>query len=109
MDLHGLAARVGQVTQLDGIAGPVTKLVKRAAPPKSLAKDVLSGTWLGHPLHPLLTDIPIGSFTSATALDLIGGNPAPSGAAAVVAGGVPLSPPAAGAGAAGWSQTHGEG
>ena len=36
-------------------------------------KDVLSGTWLGHPLHPLLTDLPIGFWTSAFTLDLVGG------------------------------------
>lgn len=33
-------------------------------------KDVLSGTWLGHSLHPMLTDVVIGSFTSASLLDL---------------------------------------
>ncbi|MGH3973147.1 MAG: Rieske 2Fe-2S domain-containing protein [Pseudonocardiaceae bacterium] len=35
-------------------------------------KDLLSGTWLGHPAHPLLTDIPIGAWTSALLLDLMG-------------------------------------
>ncbi len=37
-------------------------------------KDGLSGTWLGHALHPLLTDLVIGSFVSATVLDVIGGD-----------------------------------
>ena len=39
-------------------------------------KNFLHGTWLGHPLHPLLTDIPIGAWTTAAALDAceIGGN-----------------------------------
>lgn len=36
-------------------------------------KDVLSGTWLGHAVHPMLTDVVIGSFVSATMLDLLGG------------------------------------
>lgn len=31
--------------------------------------DVLHGTWLGHPLHPALTDVPLGSWTAALALD----------------------------------------
>jgi nitrite reductase/ring-hydroxylating ferredoxin subunit/uncharacterized membrane protein len=35
-------------------------------------KDLLSGTWLGHPAHPLLTDVPIGAWTSALLLDLMG-------------------------------------
>ncbi|MBD0283722.1 MAG: DUF2231 domain-containing protein [Thermoleophilaceae bacterium] len=32
-------------------------------------KDVLSGSWLGHPLHPLATDAVIGSWTMAVLLD----------------------------------------
>ncbi len=32
-------------------------------------KNFLHGTWLGHPLHPLITDVPIGSWTSAAVLD----------------------------------------
>jgi nitrite reductase/ring-hydroxylating ferredoxin subunit/uncharacterized membrane protein len=43
-------------------------------------KDVLSGTWLGHPAHPLLTDLPIGAWASAVVLDVIGNGR--SGAAA---------------------------
>src|SRR5919205_2402952 len=34
-------------------------------------KTLLSGTWLGHPLHPVLTDIPIGAWTLALLFDLI--------------------------------------
>jgi nitrite reductase/ring-hydroxylating ferredoxin subunit/uncharacterized membrane protein len=33
-------------------------------------RNVLHGTWLGHPLHPVITDIPIGAWTASTALDL---------------------------------------
>jgi nitrite reductase/ring-hydroxylating ferredoxin subunit/uncharacterized membrane protein len=32
-------------------------------------RDFLDGTWLGAPLHPVLTDIPIGASTTAIALD----------------------------------------
>jgi nitrite reductase/ring-hydroxylating ferredoxin subunit/uncharacterized membrane protein len=35
---------------------------------KQLA-NALHGVWLGHPLHPVLTDIPLGSWTAATVLD----------------------------------------
>ena len=34
------------------------------------AVDVLHGVWLGHPLHPVLTDIPIGAWTLAMMCDL---------------------------------------
>lgn len=35
-------------------------------------KDFLNGTWLGHPLHAVLTDVPIGAFTLALVLDFFG-------------------------------------
>ncbi|HUQ16366.1 MAG TPA: Rieske 2Fe-2S domain-containing protein [Candidatus Saccharimonadales bacterium] len=37
-----------------------------------ILRDFLHGTWLGHPLHPLLTDVPIGALTVALILDLLG-------------------------------------
>jgi len=35
-------------------------------------KDFLNGTWLGHPVHSALTDVPIGGLTVAIVLDIIG-------------------------------------
>ncbi len=34
-------------------------------------KDALYGTWLGHPLHPAMTDVPIGAWTASAALALL--------------------------------------
>jgi len=34
-------------------------------------KSFFNGTWLGHPLHPVLTDIPLGAWTLAVIFDLI--------------------------------------
>lgn len=34
-------------------------------------KNLLHGTWLGHPLHPVLTDLPIGAWSVALVFDLI--------------------------------------
>jgi uncharacterized membrane protein len=34
-------------------------------------REVLGGAWLGHALHPVLTDLPIGFWTSAWVLDLV--------------------------------------
>jgi nitrite reductase/ring-hydroxylating ferredoxin subunit/uncharacterized membrane protein len=42
---------------------------------KPPAKGILSGTWLGHALHPLMTDVVIGTWVSATLLDVVGGDP----------------------------------
>jgi nitrite reductase/ring-hydroxylating ferredoxin subunit/uncharacterized membrane protein len=33
-------------------------------------RNFLHGTWLGHPLHPVLTDVPLGAWSASTALDL---------------------------------------
>jgi nitrite reductase/ring-hydroxylating ferredoxin subunit/uncharacterized membrane protein len=35
------------------------------------AVDALHGVWLGHPLHPVLTDIPIGAWTLGVLCDLV--------------------------------------
>lgn len=38
-----------------------------------LRRDVLQGAWLGHALHPLLVEVPMGTWMSAAVLDLAGG------------------------------------
>jgi nitrite reductase/ring-hydroxylating ferredoxin subunit/uncharacterized membrane protein len=40
--------------------------------PMRPVKDFLNGTWLGHPVHSALTDVPIGGLTVALVLDIIG-------------------------------------
>ena len=35
-------------------------------------KDILNGTWLGHPVHPVVTDVPVGAMTVAAVLDVTG-------------------------------------
>lgn len=35
-------------------------------------KDLLYGTWVGHPLHPFLTDVTLGAMTTSMALDALG-------------------------------------
>jgi nitrite reductase/ring-hydroxylating ferredoxin subunit/uncharacterized membrane protein len=35
-------------------------------------KDALNGTWLGHPVHPVVTDVPVGAMTVAALLDIAG-------------------------------------
>src|SRR3954471_5014292 len=107
MNLHRAANQLGGVEPLDRLAEPLGKLVKRMAPSKTPIKDLLSGTWLAHPLHPLLTDIPIGSFTSASLLDLLGGRRSQPAANLLTAVGVAATLPTAAAGFADWSDTYG--
>ena len=106
--LHDVAMRIEKLDGLDAIAEPVGATVKRLIPPGRL-KDLLSGTWLGHQLHPLLTDVPIGAFTGATLLDLLGGRRAQPAANLLAAVGVASAVPTAAAGLADWSDTSGPG
>jgi len=67
-----LAERLAALEQLDAPASTVAKKVRELIP-SGPVKDALSGTWLGHALHPLLQLVPLGTWTSAVILDLIGG------------------------------------
>lgn len=71
-------------------------------------RHVLTGEWLGHPLHPMLTDLPVGFWTSAFVLDL-GGRRTRAGADVMVAAGLLSALPTAAAGLADWrSRSRGE-
>lgn len=76
------------------------------APAMRRLKIFLNGTWAGHPLHPMLTDIPIGAWTLTIILDLIGllfGFPELGLASGITAGiGVAGALAAAAAGLADW-------
>jgi hypothetical protein len=65
--------------------------------------SVLRGDWLGHAVHPLLTDLVIGTWTSATVLDLVGGTESSAAARRLVATGLLAAGPTAWTGWAEWS------
>jgi nitrite reductase/ring-hydroxylating ferredoxin subunit/uncharacterized membrane protein len=77
-------------------------------PQGSQLKDLLSGTWLGHPLHPPLTDVVIGTWTSALLLDLLGGERSEEAADSLVAAGIIAAVPTAAAGLSDWAELRGE-
>jgi len=64
---------------------------------------LLRGEWLGHAVHPLLTDVTIGFWTSAVALDLLGGPESSAAAQRLVGLGVAAAGPTAWTGWAEWS------
>lgn len=67
-----LSSLAGRFALSQRWAGPLAErmqpLIHRAvsAPP---VRNALDGVWLGSPLHPALTDVPVGSWTAALVLD----------------------------------------
>ena len=106
MGLHELVSRIGENHALDTVTGPVSRVAKKLVPAGPV-KDVLSGTPFGHPLHPPLTDVPIGCFTAATALDLLGGSRFEDAVDTLLALGIGATVPTATAGLSDWSDTYG--
>lgn len=58
---------------LDGIAERLQPWVHHAVEEKggTRLRNILDGVWLGAPLHPSLTDVPVGSWTAAVVLDAV--------------------------------------
>jgi nitrite reductase/ring-hydroxylating ferredoxin subunit/uncharacterized membrane protein len=94
--------RIEHLEQLDQVSKPVQEAVNRAVPQGSGLKDLLSGTWLGHPLHPLLTDVVVGAWTSAAILDLLGGRSSRPAADRLIAVGCLAAVPTAASGLSDW-------
>lgn len=98
--------RLERIEALDKVAKPLAAAVSRAVRPRAL-RNLLSGTYLGHPLHPVLTDLPIGAWMMSALLDAADG-PAAEGAADLLVGvGVVTAVPTAASGLNDWSDTVG--
>jgi nitrite reductase/ring-hydroxylating ferredoxin subunit/uncharacterized membrane protein len=106
--LRDVVHRLGASEGVDKVGKPVASAVAGALGQNRMVKDLLSGTWMGHALHPMLTDLPIGSWTSAFFLDLFGGERAHHAADLLVGVGVVSALPTAAAGLSDWSDTIGE-
>jgi uncharacterized membrane protein len=77
---------------------------------KSVENALHGDDWLGHPLHPALTDIPVGAWTVALVLDLIeetGATKYQAGADAAVATGLIGATAAAVTGLTDWKDVQG--
>ena len=92
-------------TSLDKPAGAYRDIIRKALPPGAV-RDVLHGVWLGHPLHPVLVQLPMGAFISAVVLDWLPGEH--PDADALLATGLLATVPAIAAGAADYSEGHEE-
>ncbi len=98
---------------LEAAADPISQAIHQLFPGEAgqAIKNALHGTWLGHPLHPVLTDIPVGAWTVAMVLDAIGTLSGRShlegGADVAIALGLAGAVGAAVTGATDWSETDG--
>jgi len=101
MSLMGILDRVADVPSFDRVIEPARKAVLAALRPAAV-KDLLHGTWLGHPLHPVLVQVPVGAWTSAGLLDAL--PPMRPAATLLIGTGVAAAVPAALSGAADWSE-----
>ena len=98
-----LVTRLEDAEWLDPVAKKVRKVVKRAIRPK-WARDVLHGVPIGHPVHPLAVQVPLGAWISAAVLDTLPGND--KAAALLIGVGTGTAIPSAVAGWTDWSQLH---
>jgi nitrite reductase/ring-hydroxylating ferredoxin subunit/uncharacterized membrane protein len=105
--LDDAISSLARVRALDGVAEKVSDAVAPVTHRPAVA-TVVSGTWLGHPLHPVLTDLPIGCWTSAFALDFVAPRSGQRAARFFVGAGVVAALPTAVTGLADWADTVGE-
>ncbi|MDQ6748062.1 MAG: Rieske (2Fe-2S) protein [Candidatus Dormibacteraeota bacterium] len=104
--LTELVSGLEQSAALDPLGDKASALVQKLTAADSV-KNLLSGTWLGHALHPLMTDLPIGFWSSSVTLDLLGGEDSESGADLLMALGNVAAVGAAATGLADWSDSFG--
>ena len=76
-------------TQVQWVAGPLGA---------GTIGEILRGDWLGHALHPLLTDLPLGLWLGTGVLDVFGGKRSRPAAQRLLGIGLLLVPPTVAAG-----------
>lgn len=101
MVLSALVGKLEQAKALDPAVDAMTDKITKVLP-RGRLKDLLHGTWLGHPAHPLAVALPIGLWSGALLLDLTGGDRA--AARRLVGAGVLSAVPTAVSGWADWSE-----
>jgi nitrite reductase/ring-hydroxylating ferredoxin subunit/uncharacterized membrane protein len=104
--IEQLAHRIETAQSLDRVADGLAATLRRVVRPGPV-EDALTGTTLGHPLHPVLIAFPIGSWSAATLLDLARADR--DARRMLVALGVLAAVPTALSGASDWLSTVGSG
>jgi nitrite reductase/ring-hydroxylating ferredoxin subunit len=103
MGVRELASKLEGLESLDGVSDALSRWVGAAL---ASWKSLLSGTWLGHPLHAAITDIPIGCWTGAVVVDLLGGERSRGSVDPLVGLGAVAALPTALTGLNDWADTY---
>lgn len=95
------------VSSLDWLDRPAERLAAtvRGLVPAGRAKGALSGSWLGHPVHPMLVVVPIGSWTGVTVLDLVRGRDSARSTELLIGLGAAAALPAVATGLHDWAES----
>ncbi|WP_430791732.1 Rieske 2Fe-2S domain-containing protein [Actinoplanes sp. G11-F43] len=101
--LRQTLTRLEQADALDGAGDKLQTAVSATFRPRFL-RDLLHGSPLGHPLHPVLVQLPVGAFMSAAVLDLVPSRSSTRAATILIATGLAGVAPAAAAGLVDWSE-----
>lgn len=104
-------ARSGVLDRIADVVQPQIRALLDGTGPLAPIKDLLHGTTLRHPLHPALTDVPIGAWTMTAVFDAVAttGNDRFEAAADLSLGlGIAGALAAVATGYAEWSDTSGE-
>ncbi|MFI1167530.1 Rieske 2Fe-2S domain-containing protein [Streptomyces sp. NPDC020801] len=94
--------RLERFTGADQMLDAIRRRVR--ALPLGRARDGLHGRWLGHPVHPVMVQLPIGSWLSAAVLDAVPGQR--RAVRTLIATGLLTAVPAAVAGWVDWAELH---
>jgi len=103
--IEPLVDRLEAAGGLDAAGRAIAGRVRKATAPTAL-KEALSGTWLGHAVHPLLTDVVLGALLSTTILDVVGGDESGRGRRRLIGVGILAALPTAATGANDWADSE---
>jgi nitrite reductase/ring-hydroxylating ferredoxin subunit len=104
MGVRELVGKLESLESLDGFSDALSRWVGAATAP---FKSLLSGTWFGHPVHAAITDVPIGCWTGAVVVDLLGGERSRGAVEPLVSLGAAAALPTALTGLNDWADSYG--
>lgn len=101
-----LIHRLERVEVLDTVAQPVAAAARKLFEPAPVSK-ALGGAYVGHAVHPILVQIPVGAWTMSALFDALPGKRFRSASNVLIGVGILVVPAASATGLHDWSHTSG--